>query len=181
MPLSGNLTDEPDWVFNGQYAFAEDRVGLVQSVTELVAYTTTGKTHLILATPDLRQWYADVTLHEPTLNVNPLPVEAPAVIRATDGRLWKAIQQPQDPVPLPTEKQVSGVAGIAGAHDANIAFVHLLNNDADQRYFLDPSNPAPDPVPPEAPNVIVDASGRRWSRINKYEAPFQFMQNAELT
>lgn len=180
MPLHGNLTDEPDWVFNGQYAFSEDRVGLVRSVTELVAYTATDKTHLILATSDLRQWYADVTLIEPTLAPNPLPAEAPAVILATDGRKWKAIQQPKDPVPPPVEKQVSGVSGISGAHDASIAFIHLLNEDADQRYFLDPSNPAPDPTPPEAPNVIVDAGGRRWSRINPYEPPFQFMQNAEL-
>ncbi|WP_299933669.1 hypothetical protein [uncultured Pelagimonas sp.] len=182
MPLHGNLTDEPDWVFNGHYSFDEDRVSLVQSVTELVHFTATDKTHLILATKDVRQWYADVTLTEPGLAPVATPANAPDVILAADGRIWKAIHDADEPEEVVTRIVVGTVADIIASHDPAIRHIQLLNDDADDWYFLDTSNPAADPYPPEAPNVVIDADGNRWSRVHPEQPSSDlFMQNAEIS
>lgn len=182
MPLHGNLTDEPDWVFNGKYAFDEDRVGYVNSVTELMHYVATDKDHLILANTDVRQWYADVTLTEPTLAAVATPVNAPDVIHAADGRIWKALHEPDEPVVVEPTKIVGTVVDLNASHEPEVKYIHLLNDDADYWYFLDTSNPALDPTPSNAPNVVLDADGNRWSRIIQAEPSVElFLKNPEIS
>ena len=89
--MSGNHVDNPDWVYNGQYDYLDDKVEAVFSITQLLAHTDTTKTHLYLLTTEVYQMYADVSQVASVPTATTTPVSAPSVIVGYDGRVWQAI------------------------------------------------------------------------------------------
>lgn len=188
MSLFGRRNDLPDWIFQGLEDVTEDHhnADIVKTITQLMGYNDTSVDHVLLLTNDAYQWYADVTLTEPTLLPTTVPAAAPTVLHGYKGRIWKAITSPNDDLPDRVynrhAEMVDTPADIGCCTDPYVKYYHLLNEDADVWYVDVSGNvpvPAPNPLPVEAPAVILGADGRTWQAVYpKYD---DWIAEAELT
>ncbi|MCG7492461.1 hypothetical protein [Thalassobius sp. Cn5-15] len=190
MPLTGNHVDAPDWVYNGDYSYLDDTIGVVRSITQIETHTDTTKTHLLLVNAKVAQFYADVSKETPLPAPTTTPAIAPSVILGVDGRTWQAVDEATDLNPyLPdiytgAAQAVDTPADISAQTDAAIQRMHLINSGVSYWYSVDTTGTvtAAVPLPAAAPPVIQSADGRFWVRNDNSGVQVgSWMQNAEIT